>query len=193
MLAGMRRLAVILLLVAAACGESRSEKEAKRRAEQARIAAEEIVRRERVEREAQASRYADEVMAARRKAEELARATLADASRARALGEQAKAELDKVYRTSSDYDLDITTAGATSAHAEKLAAMPHVTVNGVTVGYEEDTSRSLGGASRRRHFRATWRRGDRDVIVGYQTEEKLDLVAFAKLLQRLVPIVERLL
>ena len=71
--------------------------------------------------------------------------------------------------------------------------MPHLTIRGVTVGYEEDTSRSLGGQTSRRHFRATWRRGDRDVIVGYQTEEKIDVVAFAKLLQKLVPIVERVL
>lgn len=109
------------------------------------------------------------------------------------LAQRAKAEFDKVYRTNTDYDLDITSAKATSAHAAKLAAMPHVTVGGVTVGYEEVVGVSTTGGSRKRHFRATWRRGDRDVIVGYQTESRLDLAAFAALLPRLVPIVDRLL
>ena len=109
------------------------------------------------------------------------------------IASQAKAELDKVYRSSTDYDLDITTAAATSAHAEKLAAMPHVTVGGITVGYEQVAGVSTTGTSSKRHFRATWRRGDRDVIVGYQTSSRLDLDAFAALLPKLVPIVNRLL
>ena len=109
------------------------------------------------------------------------------------LGRRVKAELDKVYQHRTDYDLDITTRAATSAHAEKLAAMPHVTVGGVTVGYEQVAGLSPTGASNKRHFRATWRRGDRDVIVGYQTESRLDLAAFAALLPTLVPIVDRLL
>lgn len=71
------------------------------------------------------------------------------------LAQRAKAELDKVYRTNTDYDLDITSAKATSAHAAKLAAMPHVTVGGVTVGYEEVVGVSTTGGSRKRHFRAT--------------------------------------
>ena len=126
--------------------------------------------------------------AERRARHELAQ--LAD-NRARALAMRAKAELDKVYQTTSDYDLDITTQAATTAHAEKLAAMPHVTVGDLTVGYEQTSGISITGTSSRRHFRATWRRGDRDVIVGYQTESNLDLAAFATLLQKLVPIVEK--
>ena len=101
--------------------------------------------------------------------------------------------VDKVYHATSSYDLDITTQAATSEHAAKLAAMPHVTVGDLTVGYEQLSGLSVTGTSSKRHFRATWRRGDRDVIVGYQTESQLDLAAFAALLQQLVPIVERAL
>ena len=120
-------------------------------------------------------------------------ANRATVERALALGLQAKAELDKVYRTSSDYDLDVTAAGASPAHAAKLAALPHVTVGDVVVGYEQVATVSTGGVSRSRHFRATWRRGDQDVIVGYQTSETIDLVGFAALVPRLVPAVERVL
>ena len=123
----------------------------------------------------------------------LDRADYALPSLRRALGLQAKAELDKVYRTDSDYDLDVTAAGASADHAAKLAALPHVTVGDLTVGYEQVSTLSTSGVGRSRHFRATWRRGDRDVIVGYQTSEALDVVAFAKLLDKLVPSVERAL
>jgi hypothetical protein len=60
-----------------------------------------------------------------------------------------KAELDKVYRTEHAYDLDVTRTGASTAHAAELAAMPHVTVRGVTVGYEETATRSLNGVGYR--------------------------------------------
>lgn len=112
---------------------------------------------------------------------------------AAALGLRAKAELDKVYRSSSDYDLDVTTAAASTDHAAKLAALPHVTIGDVTVGYEQVAIVSATGVGRSRHFRCTWRRGERDVIVGYQTSEELDLVAFAALVEKLVPAVERVL
>ncbi|HUQ05839.1 MAG TPA: hypothetical protein VM261_25230 [Kofleriaceae bacterium] len=102
-----------------------------------------------------------------------------------------KAELDKVYKTDSDYDLDITRAGASTDHAAKLAAMPHVSVNGVTVGYEEAATRSLHGVGYRKHFRATWRRGNEDVIVSFATQDNIDAVAFAKLVEKMVPIVEK--
>lgn len=128
--------------------------------------------------------------AARAHAEEVARAQLRQLDQRTA---SVRAELDKVYHTTSSYDLDITTQAATSEHAAKLAAMPHVTVGELTVGYEQTSGVSITGTSSARHFRATWRRGDRDVIVGYQTESNLDLAAFAALLQKLVPIVERTL
>lgn len=102
-----------------------------------------------------------------------------------------KAELDKVYKTDHAYDLDITRAGASKEHAAELAKMPHVTVRGVTVGYEETATRSLHGVGYRKHFRATWRRGDEDVIVSYATQDDIDVVAFAKLVEKMVPIVEK--
>lgn len=175
--------AVVLIGLVASCGSSRDD--AERKAREARVYAEARAAEARAQAELKSQQAADQVAAARRKAE----AALADTTRARKLAAQAKAELDKVYQTTSAYDLDITSAAASTTHAEKLAAMPHVTVGDLTVGYEEATGMSVNGTSSRRHFRATWRRGDRDVIVGYQTEGRLDLVAFAKLLQKIVPIV----
>lgn len=107
------------------------------------------------------------------------------------LARTVKSELDKVYKTDHSYDLDIARAGASKEHAAKLRAMPHVTVNGVTVGYEESVTRSLNGVGYRKHFRATWRRGDEDVIVSYATQDDIDVVAFAKLVEKMVPIVEK--
>lgn len=121
-----------------------------------------------------------------------------EARRAYAAGKDAvglartvKAELDKVYQSNSDYDLDITRTGASAEQASKLAAMPHVTVKGVTVGYEESTTLSLHGVRYKKHFRATWRRGNEDVIVGFATDENLDAAAFAALIEKMVPIVEK--
>jgi hypothetical protein len=108
-----------------------------------------------------------------------------------ALGRSVKAELDKVYKTDSDYDLDITRAGASTAHAKKLADMPHVKVGDVTVGYEETSTLSMHGVGYRKHFRATWRRGNEDVVVAFATQENIDVVAFAKLVEKMVPIVEK--
>ena len=76
-------------------------------------------------------------------------------------------------------------------HEASIAAMPHATVNGVTVGYQEDASRSLRGASYSRHFRATWVWKGRKVAVSYYTREEIDGVAFAELLTKLVPVVQR--
>lgn len=107
------------------------------------------------------------------------------------LAKTVKAELDKVYKTDHAYDLDVTRAGASTDHAAKLSAMPHVTVSGVTVGYEETATRSLHGVGYKKHFRATWRRGNEDVIVSYATQDNIDVVAFAKLVEKMVPIVEQ--
>ncbi|MBL8619881.1 MAG: hypothetical protein JNK64_01225 [Myxococcales bacterium] len=174
-------------LLACSDERARAEREARTRAEQAQ--------REAAARTADAARVAREAQAyAEAKARAAAAAVDTDAAaRAIALGQRAKAELDKVYRTDSDYDLDVTAAGASADHAAKLAALPHVTVGDLTVGYEQVTTISTAGVGRSRHFRATWRRGDRDVIVGYQTSEAIDVVAFAKLLDKLVPSVERAL
>jgi|GEM_PF-5755880 len=185
------RLAAVLLILAVACGTSRDGAEQKARAARAMA--------ESAEREARAleARIAAEakVESARAHAEHVARRAQAAIGNPDAvtLARAAKAELDKVYKTQSSYDLDVTTPAATASHAAKLAAMPHVTVGGLTVGYEEVSALSITGTSSSRHFRATWRRGDRDVIVGYQTQGAFDLAAFAALLQKLVPVVEKVL
>lgn len=106
------------------------------------------------------------------------------------LARTVKGELDQVYKTDHAYDLDITRAGASTDHAKKLSEMPHVTVGDVTVGYEESATKSLHGIGYKKHFRATWRRGNEDVIVSYATQENLDAVAFVKLVEKMVPIVE---
>ena len=172
----MRGAMIAVAVLAMACG-SKSEAEEKAAAAQAMA----------TERAAQARDRA-EMMAEIAKLEVEA-AVLGAA----VLGRRAKAELDKVYRSSTDYDLDVTTADASPAHAAKLAALPHVTIGDVTVGYEQVGTVSANGVGRSRHFRATWRRGDRDVIVGYQTREELDLIAFAALIEKLVPAVEHVL
>lgn len=107
----------------------------------------------------------------------------------------AKQELDKVYKTSKEYDLVVSAEGADDAemkrHEAAMASMPHVAVGGVTVGYEEQSSRSLHGVSYSKHYRATWIRNGKKIGVSYYSKEEIDAVAFADLLQRLVPIVER--
>lgn len=114
-----------------------------------------------------------------------------------ATGKRVKSELDKVYKTTHDYDLAVDDVAASSpegeAHAKDLAALPSVTVGDVKVGYREDVSRSVGGVTYAKHFRATWRRGDRVYRVSYFTSEQLDAVAFADLVQRVVPLVEKAL
>lgn len=114
---------------------------------------------------------------------------------AAAAGRDAKAELDQVYKTDTDYDLVVTAEDAndeeTKKHDAALASMPTVTIGGVTVGYEEQTTTNLGGRTYTKHFRATWIRNGRKIGVGYYSMEKIDAVAFAKLLEKLVPIVEK--
>lgn len=186
------RLLVIAIVLASACGSSRDDAERKARAAQAEAESRAAALRVKAE-EARARADALRHEAAVLVADTVARAGELDPTRAKEIALAAKAELDKVYKTTSDYDLDVTTANATNAHAEKLAAMPHVTVGNLTVGYEQVSGLSVTGTTSKRHFRATWRRGDKDVIVGYQTSAELDVVAFAKLLPKLVPIIEKLL
>jgi hypothetical protein len=166
----MRTLILGLMVLAAGCKESEEgARAAERKAAQARVLADEA-RAEAVRRAGQAETYAKGGVG---------------------LARTVKSELDKVYRTDRDYDLAITRAGASKDHAARLAAMPHVQVGDVTVGYEEETRRSFAGVSYARHFRATWRRGDEDVVVSYATQEHIDPVAFVALVEKLVPIVER--
>lgn len=146
---------------------------------------------ERAQAESAARTAEDRARSAGRTVESAGRSAYATGRDAVGVARTVKRELDKVYQTDHAYDLDVTRAGASQEHAAKLSAMPHVTVRGVTVGYEESATRSLNGVGYRKHFRATWRRGNEDVIVSYATQDDLDVVAFAKLVEKMVPIVEK--
>ncbi|MBI2901049.1 MAG: hypothetical protein HYY17_12760 [Planctomycetes bacterium] len=108
---------------------------------------------------------------------------------------EVKREIDKVYKTKTDYDLVVSAEDADGeamkAHEAKVQAMPHVTIDGVTVGYEESEERSLKGVTYTKHYRATWCRDGKKIGVGYYSREEIDAVAFVELLKKLVPIVER--
>ncbi|MEJ7597896.1 MAG: hypothetical protein WKG01_08315 [Kofleriaceae bacterium] len=112
-----------------------------------------------------------------------------------ATGKRVKAELDKVHRSSFDYDLSVdATPEAAAAHERRLATMPNVVVGTTNVGYEQDSDVSILGTKYRRHFRATWRAGDgRTVRLSLFTQEELDLVAFANLLQKIVPLATKVI
>ncbi|GEM_PF-5147033 len=108
---------------------------------------------------------------------------------------EVKRELDKVYKTETDYDLAVSSEEGDSAtmkeHEAKIQAMPHVTIEGVTVGYVESEERSIRGVSYTKHYRATWCRNGRKIGVGYYSKKEIDAIAFVELLKKLVPIVER--
>ncbi len=177
------RVALVLTLAFTVALLSACKDKAEQAAETARQA------RETAARQAEAAER--KAAAARRGAEAAVDRAAATARDATGLARTVKAELDKVYKSERDYDLDITRTGASGSHAARLAAMPHVRVGDVTVGYEESASTSLHGIGYARHFRATWRRDGEDVIVSYATQEEIDAVAFAALVQKLVPIVEK--
>ena len=107
-----------------------------------------------------------------------------------ATGKKVKAELDKVYKTTSDYDITVDAVPESAAdHDARLAAMPSVKVGTTSVGYEQDSAHTLLGVKYSRHFRATWRAGDgRTVRLSFYTKEELDLPAFVALLQKIVPV-----
>jgi hypothetical protein len=100
-----------------------------------------------------------------------------------------KRELDQVYRTTYDYDL---TVGVGPDDEAKLAALPHVDVGGVAVGYEEHPGVTLRGVTYTKHFRAIWRRDGRTYGVSFYSKQELDVKELGELLGHLVPIVERL-
>lgn len=107
-----------------------------------------------------------------------------------ATGKKVKAELDKVYKSSSDYDITVDAVPESAAdHDARLAAMPSVKVGTTAVGYEQDSAVSLMGTKYSRHFRATWRAADgRTVRLSFYTKEELDIPAFVNLLQKIVPV-----
>jgi hypothetical protein len=99
-----------------------------------------------------------------------------------------KRELDAVYRTTYDYDLTVDVGPDDEA---KLAALPHVDVGGVAVGYEERPGVTLDGVTYTKHFRAIWRRDGRAIGVSFYSKQELDAQGFVALLRTLVPIVEK--
>jgi hypothetical protein len=107
---------------------------------------------------------------------------------------KAKAELDKIYKSTSDYDLKISSEDADdasmAAHNEKIAKMPNVSLGDFTVGYEEDQNRSIDGQTFSRHFRATWAVKGKKVAISYYTKQEIDLAAFGDLVKKLAPIVQ---
>ena len=107
-----------------------------------------------------------------------------------ALGKKVKAELDKVYATTSDYDITVdAVAESAENHDARLAAMPSVKIGTTTVGYEQDSAHTLLGVKYSRHFRATWRALDgRTVRLSFYTKEELNIPAFLKLLEKIVPV-----
>ena len=182
------RVTFLALLVATsvACeNERQRERErAEREAEAIRRGAADIVARE----QARAARVGD--VAASYVVDQV-QAAEARFDQAVALGRTVKAELDKVYRSDGDYELAVARGPAAADDAARFAALPHVQVGAVTVGYQEERALSVRGVRYARHFRASWRRGDEVVQVGYFGQETVDAAAFAALLPRLVPLVER--
>lgn len=176
-----------ILLLLAMCAALVGCKDSSTKAREAESKAREAAR----EAETTARGGARTVEGAGRKTYEAGRVAYATGREAAGLARTVKAELDKVYKSDQAYDLAITRAGASKEHAATLEAVPHVTVRGVTVGYEETATRSLNGVGYKKHFRATWRRGDEDVIVSYATQDSIDVVAFARLVEKMVPIVEK--
>ena len=102
-----------------------------------------------------------------------------------------KRELDKVYQSRSDYDVILEEGPSLDEHQRELEKLPHVSVGGVDVAYVETSELSVNGVAYTKHFRATWRRGDRVMAVSFYSKEAIDAVAFGALLQKLIPIVEK--
>lgn len=110
-----------------------------------------------------------------------------------AVAQEAKNELEKIHKTTTDYDLVISDPESgddkLKAHQEQIASMNHIEVEGLTVGYEERQDRSFQSMAYERHFRATWIREGKVIGVSYYTKEETDLKAFGELVQKLIPIV----
>ena len=138
----------------------------------------------------------DKLGVATDKAKEIASATGDVVDGALVKGRAAKTELDKVYKSKTDYALAVDEVGSAdaAAHAERLETMPSVDVKGLRVGYEEDSALSLRGTTYMKHFRASWKRKDGKIVrVSFYTKETIDVAAFAALLGKLVPAVEAIL
>ncbi len=103
-----------------------------------------------------------------------------------------KRELDKVYKTTTRYDLAISEDegdAKVAAHQAALAKMNRVVVKDVTVGYEQRSDLTVNGTAYARHFRASWTTDGKVVGVSYYSQKEMDAEAFVRLLDKLVPIV----
>jgi hypothetical protein len=120
-----------------------------------------------------------------------AAATIMDAA---GVASRVKDEIQKVYKTAGDYDVQISAepfpTDGMKDHEAKLAAMPNVKLGDLTVGYEEMGEKSLNGTTFQRHFRATWVQHGMKIGISYYTKEEIDLPAFGQLVLKLVPIVQ---
>ena len=119
--------------------------------------------------------------------------------------ESVKKEWDQINRGESAYDLVVYGAGGDATRIEEheaaLDSMGHVEVRDVPlaggavekvrVGYSDVTEVGTGGRKHERHFRATWTDEGRKVGLSYYTTGQTDPAAFAALLGRLVPVVNR--
>jgi hypothetical protein len=168
----MTKTIAIVILVAAGCGENERAADLKAKAEAAKA----------------------KVEAARAKVEAAKNEATAKLFDAAATALRVKGEIDKVYKATGAYDVQISAEGADDAgmkaHQEKVAAMPHVSLGDITIGYEESGEKTLNGTTFSRHFRATWVQNGQKVGLSYYTKEQLDLQAFAKLLVKFVPVVQ---
>lgn len=110
-----------------------------------------------------------------------------------AVAQEAKNELEKIHKTTTDYDLVISDPESGDdklrAHQEQIASMNHIEIEGLTVGYEERQDRSFQSMTYERHFRATWTMEGKIIGVSYYTKKETDLKAFGELVQKLIPIV----
>jgi len=110
-------------------------------------------------------------------------------------GKAAKVELDKAYKSDHAYDLAVDDVGSAEAAAEqaRIDKMPSVDIKGVRVAYEEDSNLSLKGKTFTKHFRASWKHGEKIIRVSFYTQETIDAVAFAALLAKLFPAVQMII
>lgn len=110
-----------------------------------------------------------------------------------AVAQEAKNELEKIHKTTTDYDLVISDPeegnDKLKAHQEQLASMNHIEVEGFTIGYEERQDRSFQSMTYERHFRATWFMEGKVIGVSYYSKKETDLKAFEELVRKMIPIV----
>ena len=106
-----------------------------------------------------------------------------------------KAEFDKVYQSSTSYDLAVSSESIDDAGIKALeaqvSALPNVTISGVKVAYEDRSGTSANGITYAKSFGAVWVVGGKKLGLIFYTQQNIDAKAFAETLQKLVPVVEK--